>query len=120
MKSENFTGFFARNQPSQTQIFSRSTGFAVDQVRLDDLINVRFVDVGVPGTFRINDAHRPFFAAVQTAGLVDADLAFTGKAQFLDSFSWRNRVAPPNRTDYSYGRSESGPRSFTQKKICRW
>ena len=60
--------------------------FAADQVGVDDVVDVAGVDVGVPGAFGIQHQHRAFFAAVEAAGLVDADLARAIDAQFLDAF----------------------------------
>ena len=60
--------------------------FAVHQVRFDDFVDVRFINIGIPGAFRIDHAYRPLFATVQAAGLVDAHPALTGDAQFFDLF----------------------------------
>ena len=57
---------------------------AVAQVRLDDLVDVALVDEGVPDRFRIDHGDRAAGAAIQAAGLVDADLARPSQAQLLD------------------------------------
>src|SRR5512141_2620563 len=58
---------------------------AADQVGLDDFIDVAVVDEGVPGSLRIDHQHRAFLAAVEAAGLVDADLALAVQVQLLDA-----------------------------------
>src|SRR6185369_1006796 len=47
------------------------------EVRVDDLVDVGLVDVGVPGALGVDDRHRPAGAAIQASGLVDANLART-------------------------------------------
>jgi hypothetical protein len=59
--------------------------FSADQVAVDDFIDVMVVDVGVPRAFRIDHHDRAFFAAVEAAGLVDADLALAAQVQVLDA-----------------------------------
>jgi hypothetical protein len=54
-------------------------------MNIDDFIDVMVVDVGVPGALRVNYEDRTFFATIQTAGLIDADLAAAAEAQFLDA-----------------------------------
>src|SRR5437762_7364572 len=56
---------------------------AVLQVFLDDLVDVSAVDIRVPDRVRINDDARTLLAAVEAAGLVDAELARPGEAEFL-------------------------------------
>src|SRR5688572_15618639 len=50
------------------------------EVRFDDLVDVVLVDIGVPDRFGVDHDHGPRGAAVEAAGLVDADLARTGQA----------------------------------------
>ena len=52
---------------------------------IDDLIDIVRIDIGVPGTFGVNDKHRPFFAAVEAAGFIDTDSALACEAEFLDA-----------------------------------
>jgi len=54
------------------------------QVRVDDLVNVVAVDVGVPDLFGIDHRHRPAGAAVHATRLVDAHLAGAVEALRLD------------------------------------
>jgi len=58
---------------------------AIFQVRLDDLIDVRFVEIGVPDAFRIDHDHRPFFAALQASGLIDTHFALACQPELLDA-----------------------------------
>src|SRR2546423_3974056 len=58
---------------------------AVLQVLLDDLVDVGVVEVRVPDAFRIDHDARPLLAAIEAAGLVDADLAFAGETELLDA-----------------------------------
>jgi hypothetical protein len=53
-------------------------------VRFDDLIDIGFVDVGIPGSLRVDDANRPLLAAIEAAGLVDPYLVRPGQPQFPD------------------------------------
>src|SRR5690606_27958270 len=48
---------------------------AVLDVRFEDLVDVGFGPTGVPDAFRIDDDGRPELAAVEAAGVVDADIA---------------------------------------------
>src|SRR5205823_5524030 len=57
---------------------------AVPQVLLDDLVDVRAVDVGVPDRVRVDHHAGAFFAAIQAPGLVDAHFPGAGKPQLLD------------------------------------
>src|SRR3569832_645438 len=56
---------------------------AVLQVRLDDLVDVLLVDIGVPDGLGFVVAHRATRAAIHAAGLIDANLSGTGQARFL-------------------------------------
>src|SRR5882672_6945491 len=47
---------------------------APEDVRLDDLVQVRLLHAGVPHVLRIDDDHRSVAALREAAGLVDADL----------------------------------------------
>ena len=58
---------------------------ALLQVRIDDLVDVVLVDIGVPGGVGIDHRDRAAGAAVQAAGLVDADPARPGEALGLDA-----------------------------------
>src|SRR5512139_473573 len=51
---------------------------AVFEVRLDDLVDVALIDIGVPDRLRLNRHHRTVVAAVHAAGRVDADAVFLG------------------------------------------
>jgi hypothetical protein len=53
------------------------------QVRVDDLVDVAGVDVGVPDALRVDHGDGPARTSVQASGLVDADLARAGKAFLL-------------------------------------
>jgi hypothetical protein len=53
------------------------------EVLLDDLVDVRLVDVRVPDLLGVHDDDRPFVAAVEAAGLVDPHLPFAGEAERL-------------------------------------
>ena len=55
-------------------------------MRVDDLVDVVEVDVGVPDRFRINDDAPALVAAIQAAGLVDAHFAGAAQAERLDAF----------------------------------
>src|SRR6188508_527533 len=57
---------------------------AVLQVRIDDLVDVVLVDVGVPDGLGIDHRHRPAGAAVEAPGLVHPDAARPGKLLLLD------------------------------------
>ena len=48
---------------------------AVFEVLFNDFVDIRFVYICVPGLLRINDHDRPQLTAVETASLVNADLA---------------------------------------------
>ena len=63
----------------------RSTTWPLLQVRVDDLVDVVLVDVGVPDRFGVDHGHRAAGAAVQAAGLVDAHAARPGQALALDA-----------------------------------
>ena len=65
---------------SASQSAGRSTMRPFDEVLLDDLVDVRLVDVGVPDRLGVDDDARAFLAAVEAARLVDADLAGPGRA----------------------------------------
>ena len=52
---------------------------------LDNLIEIGAIHIAVPGCLRVNDDDRPFGAAVQAAGAVDADLVGNGRAKLLDA-----------------------------------
>ena len=58
----------------------------INQVGLDDFVDVGFVYVGVPGTFRVDHADRTFLAAVQASCLVDANFSGAGQFQFFGLF----------------------------------
>ena len=83
----------------------------------DDFVYIHLVHVGVPGAFRVHHADGALFAAIQASRLVDAYFPFTRKAKRFDSELGVIPDFDPQRLQD--GRSESGPRSFTQKKICR-
>src|SRR5438045_7916560 len=68
--------------PSHPQALDHA---AVLQVLLDSLIDVGAVEVGVPDRVGIDDDARTLLAAIETARLVDADLAFAREAEFLDA-----------------------------------
>ena len=72
--------------PKNRSNFQPIDRFSINQVRFDDFIHISLINIGIPGTFRINHAHRPFLTPVQAARLVDAYPAFTGQAQFPDLF----------------------------------
>src|SRR5262245_47227900 len=52
---------------------------------LDDLVDIRAVDVGVPDRLGIDHDAGSFLAAVQAPRLVDAHLARPGETQLLDA-----------------------------------
>src|SRR5690606_35066783 len=58
---------------------------AAHEMGVDDLIDVALVEIGVPDAFRVHDKYRAFLATVQAPSLVDANLAGTCQAQFLDA-----------------------------------
>lgn len=78
--------------------------FAVDQVRVDDFVDVMFVNVGVPDSFGIDHQHRSEFAAVQAAGLIDSDFAGSIQTQLLDTllgiflYCWRTAIGATGAT----------------------
>jgi hypothetical protein len=43
---------------------------AVDDMRIDDLVDIVTIDIGVPNRVGIDDEHRAFVAAIEAAGLV--------------------------------------------------
>ena len=55
-------------------------------VLADNLVNVGFVNVGVPDAFRIYHQEGSCIAAIQTPCSVDAYVCFAIKAQLLDTF----------------------------------
>jgi len=52
---------------------------------IDDLIDILRIDIGVPGTLRVNHQNRSLFTAIQATGLVDANVAGTIQAHLLDA-----------------------------------
>src|SRR5262245_34763435 len=58
---------------------------AMDDVAIDDLVDIVFVDVRVPDCFRVDDHAWSLVATIETPRLVDADLAWTGEAELLDA-----------------------------------
>lgn len=54
------------------------------QVLLDYLIEVLFINIGVPDAFRVDDDYRTLFATVETACLVYANPVLACKAHRLD------------------------------------
>src|SRR5688572_24761696 len=68
--------------PSKAQPFDHA---AVLQVLLDDLVDVRAVDVRVPDRVRVDHHARTFLAAVEATRLVDPDLALPGEPELLDA-----------------------------------
>ena len=53
---------------------------------LDDLVHIGLIEIAIPDAFRIDHGTGPELAAVQTAGLVDAQLALAQQAQRLGFF----------------------------------
>src|SRR4030095_16355258 len=72
-----------RAVPSNAQSIDEA---AIDQMRVDDLVDVMAVHVRVPDRFRVDDDAGTFVAAIQAAGLVDAHLAGAAQAKRLDTF----------------------------------
>src|SRR5210317_427126 len=60
--------------------------FAMQHMGFYDLVNVRLVDVGIPGALGINHADRAFFATVKAASLVHTHPACPGNPQFPGLF----------------------------------
>src|SRR5688500_2571715 len=58
---------------------------SIQHVLIDDLVDVRLVDVRVPDRVGIDHHARPLLAAVEATGLVHAHLAGTRKAERLDA-----------------------------------
>lgn len=58
---------------------------SAEQVLIDDFIDILLINIAVPDRFRIHDHDRPLLAAIQTAGLVDANFAGAGHAERLDA-----------------------------------
>jgi hypothetical protein len=56
-----------------------------DEVLFNDLVDVLFINIGIPDVVRINDQNRSVVAAVQAARLVDADLALALEAKLADA-----------------------------------
>jgi hypothetical protein len=56
---------------------------AANEVIVQDLLQILLVDIGVPGSFGIDDRYRPFGAAIQTPGGIDAHPAGTCDSQLL-------------------------------------
>jgi len=55
------------------------------QMLFDDLVEIAFIHVGVPGTFGIYHDDRPLIAAIHASGGVDADIVLlVGNSEFLD------------------------------------
>jgi len=46
-------------------------------MRINDFIDILYIDIGVPRTLWINDQYRSFIAAIEATGRVDADIAVT-------------------------------------------
>ena len=57
---------------------------AVFQMRLQDLVQILLIHIGIPGIFGINGYHRTQLTAVETAGGINTHLALTGQACLLD------------------------------------
>ena len=57
---------------------------AIFEVRLDNIVNILLVDKGVPDCLGVDHCHRPCGAPVQTASLVDPDLAGARQTCRLD------------------------------------
>ncbi len=55
------------------------------EVRIDDFIDVAFIHVGIPDRLRIHHGNRAGGTTIQATGLVDPDLARTGKTGRLDT-----------------------------------
>jgi len=59
-------------------------GFAADDVRVDDFVDVGFGDVAIPDSIGINNQVRAVLALIEAAGLVGADFALEAALrQFL-------------------------------------
>jgi hypothetical protein len=57
----------------------------IPQMLLDDLIEILFIHIGVPGALGIDDDDRTFLATIQASGGVDADfILIVGDAELLD------------------------------------
>lgn len=52
---------------------------------LDDLVEVFFVDEGVPDPFRVDHQRGPLFTTIEAAGCIDAHLALPGHFHGLDA-----------------------------------
>ena len=55
----------------------------MNQVLFDDLINIGFIDKGVPDLLGVDHDHRPLATAIETTGAVDTHLARLVNAQLL-------------------------------------
>jgi len=55
-------------------------------MRINDVIDVMLVDIGVPDTLRVDHQYRAFFTAIQTTGLVDAYFAVAIHVQRFEAF----------------------------------
>jgi len=51
-------------------------GLASDDVRFDDLIDIRLGNVSVPDSLRVDDEIRAMLALIETSGLIGTYLAF--------------------------------------------
>jgi hypothetical protein len=56
---------------------------AIDQVGIDDVVDIGFIDVCIPGALGVDDANGAFLAAIEATGLVNAHLARPGQAQLF-------------------------------------
>ena len=43
---------------------------------INDLIDVVFIDIGIPGFIGINNDHRTFVTAIKATGIIDTDFLF--------------------------------------------
>ncbi len=56
-----------------------------NDMRIDDLVDIMFVDIGVPDRFGVDHHHRTFLTAIQATGLVYAHFALAVHIERLDA-----------------------------------
>ena len=77
---------FCSERETTTSNLQALDNLAANQMRVDDFIDILGIDVGVPDTLGVDHQHGAFFAAVETTGLVDANLALAVQIELLEAF----------------------------------
>ena len=57
----------------------------VNQMLVNDFVQISMIHIGIPDCIRIDDDDRPFGAAIQATGIIDAHLVGYGGTQRLDA-----------------------------------